>query len=53
MVDNFQLVLFHKYAELLQRRFGEDFQEVGAPTPVALATANGSERSSRQTTTCQ
>ncbi|KAK4123255.1 exocyst complex subunit Sec15-like protein [Parathielavia appendiculata] len=28
IVDNFQLVLFDKYAELLQRRFGEDFQEI-------------------------
>lgn len=31
MVNNFQLVLFHKYAELLQRKFGEDFSEVGRP----------------------
>ncbi|KAK4155201.1 exocyst complex subunit Sec15-like-domain-containing protein [Chaetomidium leptoderma] len=28
LVNNFQLVLFHKYAELLQRRFGDDFQEI-------------------------
>ncbi|KAG7290987.1 hypothetical protein NEMBOFW57_000994 [Staphylotrichum longicolle] len=28
MVNNFQLVLFHKYAELLQRKFGEDFSEI-------------------------
>ncbi|AEO69002.1 uncharacterized protein THITE_59711 [Thermothielavioides terrestris NRRL 8126] len=28
VVNNFQLVLFHKHAELLQRRFGEDFQEI-------------------------
>ncbi|KAK3302547.1 exocyst complex subunit Sec15-like-domain-containing protein [Chaetomium strumarium] len=28
LVNNFQLVLFHKHAELLQRRFGEDFQEI-------------------------
>ncbi len=27
-MNNFQLVLFHKYAESLQRRFGEKFQEV-------------------------
>jgi len=26
MVNNFQLVLFYKYAELLKRRFGENFQ---------------------------
>jgi hypothetical protein len=29
MVNNFQLVLFDKYTELLQRQFGERFQEVG------------------------
>lgn len=28
MVNSFQLVLFYKYAELLKRRFGEDFQEI-------------------------
>ncbi|KAL2017298.1 hypothetical protein VTK56DRAFT_2321 [Thermocarpiscus australiensis] len=28
MVNNFQLVLFHKYVELLQRRFGEEFYEI-------------------------
>ncbi|KAK4039922.1 exocyst complex subunit Sec15-like-domain-containing protein [Parachaetomium inaequale] len=28
LVNNFQLVLFHKYAALLQRRFGEVFQEI-------------------------
>lgn len=28
MMNNFQLKLFDKYAELLKRRFGEDFQEV-------------------------
>ncbi|KAL2270449.1 hypothetical protein VTJ83DRAFT_2633 [Remersonia thermophila] len=27
-VNNFQLVLFNKYAEVLQRGFGEDFQEI-------------------------
>jgi HPt (histidine-containing phosphotransfer) domain-containing protein len=27
LVNNFQLVLFHKYAELLQRRFGAVFEE--------------------------
>lgn len=26
--DNFQLKLFEKYAELLKRRFSDDFQEV-------------------------
>lgn len=28
MLDNFLLSLFEKYAELLKRRFSEDFQEV-------------------------
>lgn len=28
MLDNFLLVLFEKYAQLLKRRFSEDFQEV-------------------------
>ena len=28
MLNSFQLTLFHKYAELLKRRFSEDFQEV-------------------------
>ena len=28
MLDNFLLTLFDKYAELLKRRFGEDFQEI-------------------------
>ncbi|KAK4639012.1 Rab GTPase-binding exocyst subunit S15 [Podospora bellae-mahoneyi] len=28
MMNNFQLTLFYKYAELLRRRFGEDFQEI-------------------------
>ncbi len=27
-MNNFQLVLFHKYAGLLQRRFGETFQDI-------------------------
>jgi hypothetical protein len=27
-LDNFLLKLFEKYAELLKRRFGDDFQEV-------------------------
>jgi hypothetical protein len=53
MVDNFQLVLFHKYAELLQRKFGEDFQEVGAPIQEALGIADSPTRSSQQTITCQ
>jgi hypothetical protein len=37
LVNNFQLVLFHKYAELLQRKFGEDFQEVSEPVQATLA----------------
>lgn len=28
MLDSFLLTLFHKYAELLKRRFSDDFQEV-------------------------
>ncbi|KAL2188254.1 exocyst complex subunit Sec15-like protein [Thermothelomyces heterothallicus CBS 203.75] len=28
VVNNFQLVLFHRYADLLQRRFGSVFQEI-------------------------
>ena len=28
MLDSFLLTLFYKYAELLKRRFSEDFQEV-------------------------
>jgi hypothetical protein len=28
VLDNFLLRLFEKYAELLRRRFGDDFQEV-------------------------
>ncbi|KAK4188697.1 putative exocyst complex component sec15 [Podospora australis] len=28
MMNNFQLTLFYKYAELLRRRFGEDFHEI-------------------------
>lgn len=28
MLNSFQLTLFYKYAELLQRRFSDDFQEV-------------------------
>ena len=28
MLDNFLLTLFEKYAELLKRRFSDDFQEV-------------------------
>lgn len=28
MLNSFQLTLFHKYAELLKRRFSDDFQEI-------------------------
>ncbi|KAK2072191.1 hypothetical protein P8C59_006562 [Phyllachora maydis] len=28
LLNNFQLTLFHKYAELLKRRFSDDFQEI-------------------------
>lgn len=27
-LNNFQLTLFYKYAELLKRRFSDDFQEI-------------------------
>jgi exocyst complex component 6 len=33
MLDDFLLVLFDKYAELLKKRFSEDFQEVHATSP--------------------
>lgn len=37
MLDNFLLMLFHKYAELLKRRFSDDFQEVCfLPMPVVI-----------------
>ena len=29
MLNSLQLTLFHKYAQLLKKRFSEDFQEVG------------------------
>jgi exocyst complex component 6 len=32
MLNSFQLTLFYKYAELLKRRFSDDFQEVLLPT---------------------
>lgn len=35
MLDSFLLQLFEKYAELLKRRFSEDFQEVSL-TPVSI-----------------
>jgi exocyst complex component 6 len=35
-LDNFLLTLFEKYAELLKRRFSEDFQEVGFPSSQVL-----------------
>ena len=36
MLDEFLLVLFDKYAELLKKRFSEDFQEVCVPPPPKL-----------------
>lgn len=33
MMNGLQLTLFHKYAELLKRRFSEDFQEVSRARP--------------------
>lgn len=33
MLNSFQLTLFYKYAELLKRRFSDDFQEVCFPIP--------------------
>ncbi|KAK3997266.1 putative exocyst complex component sec15 [Cladorrhinum sp. PSN332] len=41
MLNNFQLTLFYKYAELLRRRFGEDFQEIVSTDdymPMAIQT---------------
>lgn len=35
LLNNFQLTLFHKYAELLKRRFSDDFQEVRFYCPEA------------------
>ncbi|KXX78657.1 Exocyst complex component sec15 [Madurella mycetomatis] len=43
MVNNFQLVLFHKYAELLQRRFSEDFQEIVSTDDYMPMTINTQE----------
>jgi len=38
MLNGLQLTLFHKYAELLRRRFSDDFQEVsyGPLNPQAI-----------------
>jgi len=36
LLDNFLLTLFEKYAELLKRRFSDDFQEVFGVTLVEL-----------------
>ncbi|KAK4462495.1 putative exocyst complex component sec15 [Cladorrhinum samala] len=41
MLNNFQLTLFYKYAQLLRRRFGEDFQEIVSTDdymPMAIQT---------------
>lgn len=35
MLDDFLLVLFDKYAELLKKRFSEDFQEVRTTSSLA------------------
>jgi hypothetical protein len=34
--DDFLLKLFEKYAELLKKRFSDDFQEVSRITPVDM-----------------
>jgi hypothetical protein len=36
MLDNFLLTLFEKYAELLKRRFSDDFQEVYCAVSIGL-----------------
>src|SRR5512140_32777 len=51
MMNSLQLTLFHKYAELLKRRFSEDFQEVGE-NDLLWERELTSYRSSRRTTTC-
>jgi len=40
MMNSLQLTLFHKYAELLKRRFSEDFQEVIAPCFAPMVSAD-------------
>lgn len=40
MLDDFLLVLFDKYAELLKKRFSEDFQEVRTASPPCSAPTN-------------
>ena len=39
-LDAFLLVLFERYAELLKRRFGEDFQEVGIEIVILAVVTN-------------
>jgi len=39
MMNSLQLTLFHKYAELLKRRFSEDFQEVTTLLCAPMASA--------------
>jgi hypothetical protein len=38
--DDFLLKLFEKYAELLKRRFSDDFQEVQYPTALDGTISN-------------
>ncbi len=40
-LDTFLLLLFDKYAELLKRRFSEDFQEVRISKHPTVAATNG------------
>jgi len=47
MLDNFLLTLFGKYAELLKRRFSEDFQEIVSTDdymPMAIQTMDEYEK---------
>ncbi|KAK0718389.1 exocyst complex subunit Sec15-like-domain-containing protein [Lasiosphaeria miniovina] len=47
MLNNFQLTLFYKYAELLKRRFSEDFQEIVSTDdymPMAINTLEEYEK---------
>lgn len=44
VLDNFLLRLFQKYAELLKRRFGDDFQEVSLRHPTLDKMLNPLDR---------
>lgn len=52
LMRNFQLVLFHKYAELLQRSSAKEFQEVSFSNACLLAVADHCTRLYQRMTTC-